>query len=119
MRSKTSSRVQTTISAAAEGVGARRSATKSAMVISVSWPTAEITGTEQAAMARATASSLKVHRSSSRSEEHTSELQSLPTRRSSDLEIGDGDIGLVAHSGDHGHGTGGDGARHGLFVESP
>ena len=49
-----SSRVQTTISAAAEGVGARRSATKSAMVTSVSCPTAEITGTEQAAMARAT-----------------------------------------------------------------
>ena len=34
-------------------------------------------------------------------------------------EIGDGDIGLVAHGGDHGHGTGGDGARHGLFVEGP
>ena len=65
MRSSSSSRVRTTISAAAEGVGARRSATKSAMVTSVSCPTAEITGTEQAAMARATASSLKVHRSSS------------------------------------------------------
>jgi hypothetical protein len=35
------------------------------MVTSVSWPTAETTGTEQAAMARATASSLKAHRSSS------------------------------------------------------
>jgi len=57
--------VQTTISAAAEGVGARMSATKSAMVKSVSCPTAEITGTEHAAMARATRSSLKVHRSSS------------------------------------------------------
>ena len=44
------------VSAAAEGVGARRSATKSAMVTSVSCPTAETTGTEQAAMARATAS---------------------------------------------------------------
>ena len=31
-------------SAAAEGVGARRSATKSAMVKSVSWPMAETTG---------------------------------------------------------------------------
>ena len=65
MRSSSSSRVQTTSSAAAEGVGARRSATKSAMVTSVSWPTAETTGTGQAAMARATASSLKVQRSSS------------------------------------------------------
>ena len=35
------------------------------MVKSVSWPTAEITGTGDAAMARATASSLNVHRSSS------------------------------------------------------
>ena len=52
------------ISAAAEGVGARRSATKSAMVKSVSWPTPEITGTRQAAMARASPSSLKHHRSS-------------------------------------------------------
>ena len=55
----------TAISAAAEGVGARRSATKSAMVKSVSCPTAEITGTRQAAMARASPSSLKHHRSSS------------------------------------------------------
>ena len=38
----------TTISAAADGVGARRSATKSAIVTSVSWPTAEITGTGHA-----------------------------------------------------------------------
>ena len=49
----------------AEGVGARMSATKSAMVKSVSCPMAEITGTEHAAIARATRSSLKVHRSSS------------------------------------------------------
>src|SRR5437867_5697239 len=65
MRSSNSCRVHTISSAAAEGVGARRSATKSAMVTSVAWPTAETTGTEHAAMARATASSLKVHRSSS------------------------------------------------------
>ena len=38
----------TTSSAAADGVGARTSATKSAMVTSVSWPTAEITGTGDA-----------------------------------------------------------------------
>ena len=55
----------TASSAAADGVGARRSATKSAMVKSVSWPTAEITGTRQATMARATGSSLKAQRSSS------------------------------------------------------
>ena len=34
------------------------------MVVSVSWPTALMTGTGHAAMARATASSLKAHRSS-------------------------------------------------------
>ena len=38
----------TTSSAAADGVGARTSATKSAIVTSVSWPTAEITGTGDA-----------------------------------------------------------------------
>ena len=54
----------TTISAAADGVGARRSATKSAIVTSVSWPTAEIVGTGQPAIARATTSSLNAHRSS-------------------------------------------------------
>ena len=53
-----SSRTGTARSAAADGVGARRSATKSAIVKSVSWPTAEITGTRQAGIARATGSSL-------------------------------------------------------------
>ena len=38
----------TTSSAAADGVGARTSATKSAIVTSVSWPTAEMTGTGDA-----------------------------------------------------------------------
>ena len=51
-------------SAAADGVGARRSATKSAMVKSVSWPTAETTGISEAAMARASVSELKGARSS-------------------------------------------------------
>ena len=51
-------------SAAADGVGALMSATKSAMVKSVSWPTAEITGTGQSNIALATHSSLKGHRSS-------------------------------------------------------
>jgi hypothetical protein len=50
--------------AAAEGVGARRSATKSAMVTSVSWPTA-LTTMRLAKIARATRSSLKLHKSSS------------------------------------------------------
>ena len=51
-------------SAAAVGVAARMSAAKSAMVKSVSWPTPEITGMLQPAIARATTSSLKLHRSS-------------------------------------------------------
>ena len=53
-----------TISAAAEGVGARKSATKSAMVKSVSWPTAEITGIAELRIARATSAVLKAQRSS-------------------------------------------------------
>ena len=44
--------------AAAEGVGARRSATRSAMLTSTSWPTPETTGTGLRAMARATGSVL-------------------------------------------------------------
>ena len=52
-------------SAAAVGVGARLSATKSLMVKSTSWPTAETTGIGQVAMARATTSSLNAQRSSS------------------------------------------------------
>ena len=59
-----SARTGTAISAAAVGVGARRSATKSMSVVSVSCPTAEITGMRQAATARATISSLKAQRSS-------------------------------------------------------
>ena len=45
-----------TNSAAAEGVGARMSATKSTMVKSVSCPTAEITGISEAATTRASPS---------------------------------------------------------------
>ncbi|VVN19460.1 hypothetical protein PS623_04215 [Pseudomonas fluorescens] len=52
-------------SAAADGVGARTSATKSLIETSVSWPTALTMGVTQAAIARATASSLKHQRSSS------------------------------------------------------
>ena len=51
-------------SAAAVGVGARQSATKSAMVKSVSWPMPAITGMLQLAIARATDSSLNDHKSS-------------------------------------------------------
>ena len=59
MRSSMRCCAAVTNSAAADGVGARRSATKSAMVKSVSWPMAETTGSSEAAMARASPSSLK------------------------------------------------------------
>ena len=52
-------------SAAADGVGALKSATKSAIVKSVSWPTAEIIGSSESYIALATTSSLKGHKSSS------------------------------------------------------
>src|SRR2546425_4171983 len=53
-----------TSSAAALGVAARTSATKSTIVTSVSWPIALTTGAREAATARARPSSLKHHRSS-------------------------------------------------------
>ena len=59
-----SARAGTASSAAAVGVGARRSDTKSISVVSVSWPTAEISGMRQAAAARMTISSLNAIRSS-------------------------------------------------------
>ena len=59
-----SSRTGTAISAAAVGVGARRSAAWSIRVVSVSCPTAEISGITLAAAARATLSSLNPQRSS-------------------------------------------------------
>ena len=64
-RRRRSARTGTAISAAAVGVGARRSAAKSISVTSVSWPTAEISGMKLAAAARTTISSLNDHRSSS------------------------------------------------------
>ena len=60
-----SARTGTASSAAAVGVGARRSEAKSISVVSVSWPTAEIRGIALAAAARTTISSLKAIRSSS------------------------------------------------------
>ena len=57
-------RTGTASSAAAVGVGARLSETKSISVVSVSCPTAEISGMSLAAAARATLSSLNPHRSS-------------------------------------------------------
>src|SRR5712691_1652810 len=54
-----------TSSAAALGVAARTSATKSTIVTSVSWPIALTTGAREAATARASPSSLKHQRSSS------------------------------------------------------
>ena len=59
-----SARTGTAISAAAVGVGARRSAAKSISVVSVSCPTAEISGIALAAAARTTISSLNGIRSS-------------------------------------------------------
>ena len=61
---RSASRSGLAAAAAAVGVAARRSATKSAIVKSVSWPTPLTTGMAEAAIARATASSLKAHRSS-------------------------------------------------------
>ena len=54
----------TTSVAAPVGVAARTSATKSQIVKSVSWPTAETTGSADAWTACATTSSLNAHRSS-------------------------------------------------------
>ena len=59
-----SPRSGTASSAAPEGVGARTSATRSAMLKSTSCPTALITGSSEARMARASASSLNAQRSS-------------------------------------------------------
>ena len=59
-----SARGVTASSAAAVGVAARRSAAKSQIVKSVSWPTPEITGMRQLATAYATSSSLNDHKSS-------------------------------------------------------
>ena len=61
---RTSARCGTTNSPASLGVKARRSATRSEMLTSISCPTALITGIRQAKMALATTSSLKAHRSS-------------------------------------------------------
>ena len=71
----------TTSSAAADGVGARRSATRSAIVTSVSWPTPEIVGIVEAARARATASSLKGARSSGEPPPRARIRTSKPPRR--------------------------------------
>ena len=61
----TSARSGTTSSAAADGVGARTSAAKSASVTSTSCPTPHTTGIGCATTARTTRSSLNDHRSSS------------------------------------------------------
>ncbi len=58
------SRSGVTAAAAAVGVGARTSATKSQIVKSVSWPTPDTTGSADSNTARATTSSLNAHRSS-------------------------------------------------------
>ena len=53
-----------TRTAASVGVSARRSATRSASVTSISWPTPDTTGTGEAKIARTSTSSLKLQRSS-------------------------------------------------------
>ena len=63
-KANSSARTGTAISAAAVGVGARRSAAWSNSVVSVSWPTAEISGIGDSAAARTTSSSLNAHKSS-------------------------------------------------------
>ena len=70
----------TASSAAAEGVGARRSAAKSAIVVSVSCPTAEITGVLHSKIARATASSLNAQRSSMEPPPRPTIIASSPRR---------------------------------------
>jgi len=75
-RSSTSSRSATARWAAAVGVGARTSATKSAMVKSVSCPTPLMTGIGQDAMARTTGSSLNAHKSSILPPPRTSKMTS-------------------------------------------
>ncbi len=82
-----------TISAAAEGVAARTSAAKSAIVKSVSCPTPETTGALEATIARATASSLKAARSSSEPPPRASRMTSgwlyrLTARRAATMPAG-------------------------------
>ncbi len=76
-RRATPSRGWATSSAAAVGVGARRSAQKSAMVKSVSWPTPLTSGTGLCTMVRASCSSLKAHRSSIEPPPRTSKITSI------------------------------------------
>jgi hypothetical protein len=64
-------------SAAAVGVGARRSAQKSAMVKSVSCPTPQIRGAGLRTIVRASDSSLKAHKSSSDPPPRTSKMTSI------------------------------------------
>ena len=95
IRSRNSLAWRTTISAACDGVAARTSATKSAMVVSVSWPIAAITGTGHAAIARATTSSLKAQRSSSDPPPRPTITTSTPGD-AGDARDGAGDLGRRA-----------------------
>ena len=83
----------------------RRSATKSAMVTSVSWPTPEITGTGQRPMARATISSLNAQRSSidppPRTRSTTSTPGTRPTAPSARATILRGALALDARRPNH------------------
>ncbi len=77
----------TASSAAAEGVGARRSDTKSMIVVSVSWPTAEMMGTEQSNTAWATSLSLKAHRSSMEPPPRPTIITSTPNASSARMPL--------------------------------
>jgi hypothetical protein len=105
IRWQNSSRDATTISAAADGVGARRSATKSAIVTSLSWPTAEMTGTGQEAIARATASSLKAqkifHRAATAPDDHDVDAGHAADGSDGLRNIERGSVALHARRPDH------------------
>ena len=83
-----SSRTGTAISAAAVGVGARRSLAWSISVVSVSCPTAEISGIAEAAAARTTISSLNAIRSSRLPPPRATMISSRPRHRTAFAEGG-------------------------------
>ena len=77
----------TASSAACDGVGARKSATKSAIVKSISWPTPTMIGSFRAAIARATTSSLNDQRSSSEPPPRVRISTSQSARRSASASV--------------------------------
>ena len=78
---RTSRASGTQISPASLGVRARRSAARSAIVTSTSWPIAETTGSRDATIARATTSSLNAQRSSRLPPPRATMIRSAPATR--------------------------------------